>query len=202
MTHTDVRECGRAAFCNPLPAFEATHFHAPFCFLHDQVAMLLFDVHVIKEATCFIGLQRFSSVPLIIYDAIFSAYLTVLFLLPILKLRKKTFESEEEEQDTAKLFAALRKNLFAAMISVTVSFGNILALVLFYNGLKTHECWSCCMVDVLVNSLVVCCKLFLSALRVSVYGARNSWKGAERRKTRIFAQLPNMISVPNYIIFK
>ena len=112
--------------------------------------MLLWEVSDIRGEHCYIGLKRASSIPLLCYDTLFSMYMTVLFLMPLLKHKDK------EGEDSALVMRTLRRNLVAATVSTSVSFANILSLALFYHGIKNHTCWSCCMVDVLINSLVVC----------------------------------------------
>ena len=142
--------------------------------LCSQVAMLLFDVHTIQGPICYIGLQHFSSIPLLVYDALYSAFLTWQFVLPLLKKK----DGDTTEEDSQLKVHALRKNLAAATVSVTVSFANILSLVLLHHGVETHVCWSACMVDVLVNSLVVCSCMFAFVVLFCCMGSAMAADGA------------------------
>ena len=117
--------------------------------------MIIYSVSEIlnpeTEGLCFIGIETESSVPLVIYDSIFSVYLTTLFLIPVLRSVRGSSYRTAAQSKTAR---AIKKN-FIGMLATTIASGlNILSLAVMPKQ-RMVVCFSLCATDILVNCAVV-----------------------------------------------
>jgi hypothetical protein len=119
------------------------------------VLMLAYEVSYIERPTdyCVLGIERESSLPLIIYDTVYSIYLTSRFLMPLMR-HARTVSGHTTKIDPRLRRVAVR-NLKGAIVSLVSSFGNILSLVLTDGRMRGLYCLAGCTLDVLVNCLVI-----------------------------------------------
>ncbi|CAM9935326.1 unnamed protein product, partial [Heterosigma akashiwo] len=96
---------------------------------------------------CKIGLERPASVPLVIYDTLFSVYLTWQFVVPVLR-PGATLKHE------ARLHAAARRNLAGATIALASSLANMLSVVALAST-YAPVCLTCCLADAVACALAV-----------------------------------------------
>jgi hypothetical protein len=94
------------------------------------VLMLLYEVSYIQGGTdfCILGIKRESSLPLVIYDTLYSAYLTSLFLLPLLHhMRLGGPRKPTQDKMDRRLVRVAKRNLTGAFVSLVSSFANIMS---------------------------------------------------------------------------
>jgi hypothetical protein len=109
--------------------------------------MVLYRIaEVGSDGMCRIGLRHASSIPLLVYDTLFSVYSVAVFVWPLFK--SPTLAGSETLKRVAK------KNIIGSVVSTVSSFINIFWL--YYQ--KTHTAEGCllfCTVDVMVNVFVM-----------------------------------------------
>jgi hypothetical protein len=111
------------------------------------VLMVIYRVSYIDDNNdCRIGLLDASTLPLIVYDTIFSVYSVGIFVWPLCKSGSLT--------GSEKLLKVAKKNAIGTFISTISSFLNIFAIY-WQNGLFAESCLAYCTVDVMVNVLVM-----------------------------------------------
>jgi len=94
---------------------------------------------------CYIGLTKPASVTLLTYDFFINAFLTGLFLWPVMR---SSFRNNRVKR------LAVR-TLWSALIALTTSCVNILVLTLMHGRQLGWVCLASCGTDVVVNALVV-----------------------------------------------
>mmetsp|Transcript_9121 Transcript_9121/g.13730 ORF Transcript_9121/g.13730 Transcript_9121/m.13730 type:complete len:356 (-) Transcript_9121:201-1268(-) len=111
------------------------------------VLMVIYRINKVdSQGHCVIGLYEESSIPLLIYDTVFSVYMLTLFLYPLLAVPSLKSSS------TGKY---AKKNLVGATISTVSSFVNIFTIYASHGSLRGHECLFYCLCDVFVNVVVL-----------------------------------------------
>ncbi|KAJ3328775.1 hypothetical protein HDU76_009308 [Blyttiomyces sp. JEL0837] len=131
-----------------------------------EILMLIYRIHILDPTTgqCHIGIKRPSSLPLIIYDTVYSIWLNSNFLWPLLR---NNFKSEfqaipsinirrNSNVNTSvyeeKKRSMCKRTYICSLLSLISSFLNILILVIFDDGLWSFVCLSGCMLDITFNA--------------------------------------------------
>ncbi|KAG0165970.1 hypothetical protein DFQ30_007751 [Apophysomyces sp. BC1015] len=110
--------------------------------------MLIFHlIELDKTGMCFVGLQPVASYPLLV----FNMYMTILFVKPLLKIGK----SVKTEGRASRLHEVAKRTLVASIVSLLVSFGNILTIILLNGRERGVLCLTCCIVDVTINVITI-----------------------------------------------
>ncbi|KAG2198744.1 hypothetical protein INT47_005429 [Mucor saturninus] len=112
------------------------------------VLMLCFrNIYLAPDGTCIIGLQDIASIPLLI----FNLYLTWLFMRPLTSIGQNT----RTDWKVSRLYKLARRTLVASIVCLSVSFVNLLLVVLTHGHQRGLVCLSMCTVDVTVNVVTV-----------------------------------------------
>lgn len=98
-----------------------------------------------RDGTCVIGLRVYASVPLLTYDLVVNAFLTSLFLWPILRSHVKN----------PRLRRVTRRTLAAAVASLATSTVNIAILTVMDGQQLGWVCLGSCGTDVILNAMVL-----------------------------------------------
>ncbi|KAJ3328774.1 hypothetical protein HDU76_009307 [Blyttiomyces sp. JEL0837] len=129
-----------------------------------EILMLIYRIHILDPNTgqCHIGIKRPSSLPLIIYDTVYSVWLNLNFLWPLIR---NDFESEfhairvstSGKGASTSGYQQKKRNMckrtyICSLLSLISSFLNILILVIFDGGLWSFVCLSGCMIDITFNA--------------------------------------------------
>ncbi|KAI7893559.1 uncharacterized protein EV154DRAFT_501587 [Mucor mucedo] len=99
------------------------------------------------EGVCIIGLQPIATIPLLV----FNMYMTVLFVKPLMN----TSEGLRVNWKASRLHDVAKRTLVASIVSLVVSFANILTLTLLNGKERGVLCLTCCVVDVTINALTI-----------------------------------------------
>ncbi|KAF9388967.1 hypothetical protein CPB97_000080 [Podila verticillata] len=102
------------------------------------------------QGTCFIGLQRASALPLIIYDIFLSSWLTFLFIRPLV-----SSNSLLQGPSRGNLRQVARRTLVGAIVATVLSSSNIFTLAYFEGHELGLVCLSCCTADVTLNAMTI-----------------------------------------------
>ncbi|KAI8878537.1 hypothetical protein K501DRAFT_325979 [Backusella circina FSU 941] len=114
--------------------------------------MIVFHIAELEEdGLCIIGLKPVASIPLLIYDFVFNTYMTILFIIPLMN----TGKSVTVDWKASRLHEVARRTLFASIVSLLVSFANILALTILQGRERGVLCLTCCTVDVTINVVTI-----------------------------------------------
>ncbi|KAK4514341.1 uncharacterized protein ATC70_001934 [Mucor velutinosus] len=116
------------------------------------VLMLSFrNIYLEADGTCTIGLQDVASIPLLVYDFIFNLYLTWLFMKPLTNIGRNT----RQDWKVTRLYKLARRTLVASVVCLSVSFINVLFVVISHGHQRGLVCLTMCTVDVTVNVVTV-----------------------------------------------
>jgi hypothetical protein len=77
--------------------------------------------------------------------------MTVLFIIPLMN----TGKSVTLDWKASRLHEVARRTLFASVVSLLVSFANILALIILQGRERGLLCLTCCTVDVTINVVTI-----------------------------------------------
>ncbi|KAI9016315.1 hypothetical protein CLU79DRAFT_819962 [Phycomyces nitens] len=114
--------------------------------------MLAFrNIYLEPDGKCTIGLQPVASVPLLVYDFIFNLYLTWLFMRPLMNVGRNS----RMDWRRSRLYKLARRTLVASLVSLLVSFANVLVVVITQGHERGLVCLTMCTVDVTVNVVTV-----------------------------------------------
>ncbi|KAI8328837.1 hypothetical protein BC941DRAFT_444151 [Chlamydoabsidia padenii] len=114
--------------------------------------MIIFhNAWLLDDGICMIGLQPIASVPLIAYDFIFNLYMTVLFVLPLMKIGNDT----NMDWKQSRLHEVAKRTMWASVVCLVASFANVTALAILGGIERGVVCLTCCFVDVMVNVVTV-----------------------------------------------
>ncbi|KAG0026299.1 hypothetical protein BGZ82_009541 [Podila clonocystis] len=102
------------------------------------------------QGTCYIGLQRVAALPLIIYDIFLSAWLTFLFIRPLV-----SSTSLLQGPSKGNLRQVARRTLVGAIVATVLSSSNIFTLAYFEGHELGLVCLSCCTADVTLNAMTI-----------------------------------------------
>ncbi|KAF9792595.1 hypothetical protein BJ322DRAFT_1030207 [Thelephora terrestris] len=108
---------------------------------YGRISDLVGDEHVV----CYIGLKKPASITLLTYDFFVNAFLTGMFLWPVVR---SSFRNTRVQR------LAIR-TLWSALIALTTSCVNILILTLMHGRQLGWVCLGSCGTDVIVNALVM-----------------------------------------------
>lgn len=109
------------------------------------------NIYLEPDGSCTIGLQDVASIPLLTYDFIFNLYLTWLFIKPLTTVGRNT----KTDWKTSRLYRLARRTLVASVVCLSVSFINVLFVVLSHGHQRGLVCLTMCTVDVTVNVVTV-----------------------------------------------
>ncbi|CAO3665283.1 hypothetical protein G6F70_003015 [Rhizopus microsporus] len=109
------------------------------------------NIYLEADGTCMIGLQDIASIPLLVYDFIFNLYLTWLFMRPLTNIGRNT----RTDWKVTRLYKLARRTLVASIMCLSISFLNVLLVVLTHGHQRGLVCLTMCTVDVTVNVVTV-----------------------------------------------
>ncbi|KAG1454142.1 hypothetical protein G6F56_007395 [Rhizopus delemar] len=109
------------------------------------------NIYLEANGTCTIGLKDVASIPLLVYDFIFNLYLTWLFMRPLTNIGRNT----RTDWKATRLYKLARRTLVASIMCLSVSFINVLGVVLTHGHQRGLICLTMCTVDVTVNVVTV-----------------------------------------------
>ncbi|KAI8388569.1 uncharacterized protein BYT42DRAFT_560540 [Radiomyces spectabilis] len=115
---------------------------------------LMFIYHIAliaDDGICYIGLHIYASIPLLIYDLFFNAYMTILFIKPLMR----TTKSVGNALKYSRVRDVTRKTFIASIVSLLVSFANIFALTVMGGQTRGAICLTTCNIDVMINVIVI-----------------------------------------------
>ncbi|KAG0745676.1 hypothetical protein G6F57_005897 [Rhizopus arrhizus] len=116
------------------------------------VLMLSFrNIYLESDGTCTIGLQLIASIPLLVYDFFLNFYLTWLFMSPLMNVGMTTRANWRK----TRLYKLARRTLVASIVSLLISFINVLVVVITKGHERGLVCLTMCTVDVTVNVVTV-----------------------------------------------
>ncbi|KAI8093831.1 uncharacterized protein BX664DRAFT_330687 [Halteromyces radiatus] len=104
-----------------------------------------------EDGLCIIGLKPIASIPLLVYDFVFNLYMTVLFVLPLIKIGHDT----NVDWKQTRLHEVAKKTMMASVVCLIVSFANVTALAVLGGTERGVLCLTCCFVDVMINVVTV-----------------------------------------------
>ncbi|KAF7729767.1 hypothetical protein EC973_003845, partial [Apophysomyces ossiformis] len=82
---------------------------------------------------------------------VFNLYMTILFVRPLMKVGR----SVKTEWKVSRLHEVAKRTLVASIVTLLVSFANILTIILFNGRERGLMCLTCCVVDVTINLATV-----------------------------------------------
>ncbi|KAG0743853.1 hypothetical protein G6F57_002395 [Rhizopus arrhizus] len=109
------------------------------------------NIYLESDGTCTIGLQDIASIPLLIYDFFFNLYLTWLFMRPLRNIGRDT----RTDWKATRLYKLARRTLVASIMCLSISFLNVLCVVITHGHQRGLVCLTMCTVDVTVNVVTV-----------------------------------------------
>ncbi|KAI8075720.1 hypothetical protein BDF21DRAFT_342978 [Thamnidium elegans] len=116
------------------------------------VLMLSFrNIYLEPNGSCTIGLQQIASIPLLVYDFIFNFYLTWLFMRPLTSIGR----DPRTDWKTSRLYKLAKRTLVASVVCLSISFCNVLYVVISNGHQRGLVCLTMCTVDVTVNVVTV-----------------------------------------------
>ncbi|GAA5867751.1 hypothetical protein JCM3774_003400 [Rhodotorula dairenensis] len=109
------------------------------------VAVLLFPGRIVRlrNGTCYVGLKRFTSIPLLVVETITYSYLSLAFLFPI--WRSKSLE----------VVRLGRRSSVAALVSLLTSVSNGIILTALHGEELSWICVISCSLDITIDAIVV-----------------------------------------------
>ncbi|KAI9318628.1 hypothetical protein BX666DRAFT_1929839 [Dichotomocladium elegans] len=114
------------------------------------VLMLLYHFAEIEESgACLIGLRPIASIPLMVFDFTFNLYMTICFVVPLIRVGKKV--KGNNDWKNTRLHGVAHRTLIASVVCLVVSMMNILGLTLIGGSQRSVLCLTCCSVDVTIN---------------------------------------------------
>ncbi|KAI8889174.1 hypothetical protein K501DRAFT_282373 [Backusella circina FSU 941] len=109
------------------------------------------NIYLEADGKCTIGLQLIASVPLLVYDFIFNLYLTWLFMRPLLNVGM----TSRANWKRSRLYRLAKRTLVASVVSLLISFANVLVVVITQGHERGLVCLTMCTVDVTANVVAV-----------------------------------------------
>ncbi|KAK8855853.1 hypothetical protein PGQ11_011765 [Apiospora arundinis] len=119
-----------------------------------------------EDGACIIGIEQRALVIPVAFDVFVSIYLSVLFIIPLMKrtwnvqfaLRGRTMSLGTQAMRLHPVSARLKKlatkSLIGSCVTLTSSGSNLIALLVL-DGEPAWLCLICCKTDILVNALVI-----------------------------------------------
>ncbi|KAK6538449.1 hypothetical protein TWF694_010034 [Orbilia ellipsospora] len=118
------------------------------------ILSLIYRFAYFKDGVCRIGMKTFALIPLVVFDVVVNVYLTILFLVPVLKISKFT-KSKSQTKNRGLRKVAL-KTFFGSCATLTSSVANLTTLMLL-NGEPGWVCLIICNCDILFSAIVLHC---------------------------------------------
>ncbi|KAI9472409.1 MAG: hypothetical protein EXX96DRAFT_622586 [Benjaminiella poitrasii] len=109
------------------------------------------NIYLEPDGKCTIGLQLIASVPLLVYDFVFNLYLTWLFMAPLMNIGF----SSKSNWKSSRLYKLARRTLVASIVSLLISFANVLVVVITHGHERGLVCLTMCTLDVTINAVTV-----------------------------------------------
>ncbi|KAI8643101.1 hypothetical protein BD408DRAFT_442976 [Parasitella parasitica] len=109
------------------------------------------NIYLEADGKCTIGLQLIASIPLLVYDFIFNLYLTWLFMAPLMNIGL----TSRANWKRSRLYKLARRTLVASVVSLLISFANVLVVVITKGHERGLVCLTMCTVDVTINAVTV-----------------------------------------------
>ncbi|KAI9311676.1 hypothetical protein BX666DRAFT_2031828 [Dichotomocladium elegans] len=131
------------------------------CLLLPYIVIFIFtlvfkNITIEEDGTCIIGIQLIASVPVLIYDILFSSYLTWLFVRPLVTSFNLTNTSGGKAVwDKSRLYKLTRRTLASSSVCLTVTFLNALSIVITKGQQRGLVCLTMCTIDVTINVITV-----------------------------------------------
>jgi len=120
----------------------------PYCVI--GLLAIIFRVDDLDESgKCLIGVERQTSILVIVYDLVINVYLTISFLLPILGLY-----SFRNDPDT-RLRKVAQRTFVGTVLTLMSSVANITAIFVLEGLEPAFICLSCCTADVAFSATVL-----------------------------------------------
>ncbi|KAG1460308.1 hypothetical protein G6F46_001777 [Rhizopus delemar] len=119
--------------------------------IHLVTALSFRNIYLESDGTCTIGLQLIASIPLLVYDFFLNFYLTWLFMSPLMNVGMTTRANWRK----TRLYKLARRTLVASIVSLLISFINVLVVVITKGHERGLVCLTMCTVDVTVNVVTV-----------------------------------------------
>ncbi|ORZ02840.1 hypothetical protein BCR43DRAFT_431467 [Syncephalastrum racemosum] len=129
-------------------------FHIVLLFPYVAIAALMLtfrNIIILPNGQCLIGLKLPASGPLIVYDFCFNLYLTVLFVIPLIRVSRRS----RAEWTRTRLYNLSIRSLIASVVCLTVSFANVLVNVITNGEERGLMCLTMCTGDVTVSDAYV-----------------------------------------------
>ncbi|KAL9539899.1 hypothetical protein MBANPS3_009996 [Mucor bainieri] len=118
---------------------------------HLYMQLIYRNIYLEADGKCTIGLQLIASVPLLVYDFILNLYLTWLFMAPLMNIGL----TSRANWKRSRLYRLARRTLVASVVSLLISFANVLFVVVTKGHQRGLVCLTMCTVDVTINAVTV-----------------------------------------------
>ncbi|CAO3615755.1 unnamed protein product [Cunninghamella blakesleeana] len=109
--------------------------------------MIYHNADIDPLGICLIGLQPIANIPLLVYDTIFNLYMTVLFVIPLVRVGR----GANSEWRNSRLYSLTKRTLIASTICLVTSFANACAATLLGGKQPGYLCLVCCCIDIIIN---------------------------------------------------
>ncbi|KAI8099795.1 uncharacterized protein BX664DRAFT_322130 [Halteromyces radiatus] len=117
------------------------------------VLMLVYHNSIMTSTgQCYIGLQPIANIPVLVYDTIFNLYMTILFVIPLIRVGRGV---NSFEWKSSRLFEITKRSLIASTVCLVASFANALSATIMYGRQRSWLCLMCCTIDVTINVLTI-----------------------------------------------
>ncbi|KAI8065901.1 hypothetical protein BC940DRAFT_303151 [Gongronella butleri] len=104
-----------------------------------------------SDGSCYIGLQPIANIPVLVYDTIFNLYMTILFVVPLIRVGKNA----NRHWKGSRLYDLTRRSLIASTVCLVASFANALSATIMDGKERGYLCLMCCTIDVAINVLTI-----------------------------------------------
>ncbi|TLS20996.1 uncharacterized protein PpBr36_10825 [Pyricularia pennisetigena] len=120
------------------------------------VLNFIYRINRLEDGTCIIGMKKIAMIPLISFDALVNVYLTILFLIPLMRLYsfRNPLSKPDVYRPTMKLRSVAVRTFIGACCTLASSIVNLTVLMVL-NGEPGWVCLMCCNSDVLFSALVL-----------------------------------------------
>ncbi|GAA5805717.1 hypothetical protein HPULCUR_011241 [Helicostylum pulchrum] len=118
---------------------------------YGRIMLTFRNIYLEPDGKCTIGLQLIASVPLLVYDFLLNLYLTWLFMAPLMNVGL----TSRANWKRSRLYKLARRTLVSSIVSLLISFANVLVVVITHGHERGLVCLTMCTVDVTINAVVV-----------------------------------------------
>ncbi|KAI8948579.1 hypothetical protein F4801DRAFT_581336 [Xylaria longipes] len=116
------------------------------------VLNFVFRIARLDNGECVVGMQKIAMIPLIGFDTLINAYLTILFLIPICRVHHS--QSFYNTPAKSQLRHMAIRSFIGALCTLASSIANLTVLMVL-DGEAGWVCLMCCNTDILISALVV-----------------------------------------------